>query len=144
MRGATGSREPAPPPGRDGQGASDARWSRPRERDPINLVRWNLSRRAPAFRKADAFLVSFPKSGRTWVRVLLHAYMAAVDGRAFSLDVDQLRPGRFPRVLFTHDRFEHRALGNWWSRLHGKHLIPGRDRRTKPVVLLVRDPRDVA
>jgi Sulfotransferase domain len=109
----------------------------------MNIVPWNLSSRARTFRQADAFVVSFPKSGRTWVRVFLYAYMAAVDGRPFSLESDQFTPGRFPRVLFTHDRFEHRALGNWWSRLRGKHLIPGRDRRTKRIVLLARDPRDV-
>jgi hypothetical protein len=109
----------------------------------MKIVRWNVSSRADSFRRADAFFVSFPKSGRTWVRVFLHAYMATVDGRPFSLDHDQLTPGRFPRVMFTHDRFEHRALGNWWSRLRGKHLIPRRDRRSKPVVLLARDPRDV-
>ncbi|HVQ78209.1 MAG TPA: sulfotransferase domain-containing protein, partial [Candidatus Binatia bacterium] len=108
----------------------------------MKFVSWNLSSRAPVFRQADTFIVSFPKSGRTWLRVFLHAYMAAVDRRPFSLD-DPSAPGRFPRVLFTHDRFEHRALGNWWSRLRGKHLIPGRDRRTKRIVLLARDPRDV-
>jgi Sulfotransferase domain len=113
------------------------------KQDGMNIVRWNLSSRAGAFRQADAFVVSFPKSGRTWVRVFLHAYMAAVDGRPFSLEFDQFTPGRFPRVFFTHDRFEHHALGNWWSRLRGRHLIPGRDRRTKRVFLLARDPRDV-
>jgi hypothetical protein len=58
-----------------------------------------------------------------------------------------LQPGRydhpgFPRVIFSHDRFEHWTKGNRWDRLRGKYLVPRRELRRAKVILLVRDPRD--
>ncbi len=50
-------------------------------------------------------------------------------------------PG-FPRVIFSHDRFEHWTKGNRWDRLRGKYLVPRRELRRAKIILLVRDPRD--
>jgi hypothetical protein len=91
-------------------------------------------------RRTDAFLVSFPKCGRTWLRVMI--------GRAFQLhyglppDADlvelhrlaELDP-RVPCVVATHDDAQRKApedVASDLSRYRGKR-----------VVLLVRDPRDV-
>lgn len=93
-----------------------------------------------AMPSADSVLVSFPKSGRTWVRVMLSRLCT----RHFGLDGEEVmefdnlhaRDMRIPRILFTHD-------GEPWHRPEDlpadKSLYAG-----KPVLLLVRDPIDVA
>ena len=97
--------------------------------------RWNFSRHARTFRAADAFVVSVPKSGRTWVRVFLLAYFA---------ERERLDPGYVaPRCVFTHDRWEHATKGRAFDRLRGKWLIPRAEAAARPVLLVVRDPRDV-
>jgi len=58
-----------------------------------------------------------------------------------------LRPGRyalpgFPRIVFSHDLFEHRTKGDWWDRIRGKYLIPRRELNRAKIILLARDPRD--
>jgi hypothetical protein len=48
-----------------------------------------------------------------------------------------------PRVIYSHDLFEHRTKGSWWDWLRGKYLLPRRElRRAKKIILLARDPRD--
>lgn len=103
-----------------------ARWRYPR---------WNVSRHAAAFRAADAFVVSIQKSGRTWVRVFLKAYFS---------EWSRVHPdGTLPNLVYTHDLWEHRAKEHFGERLRGKWLIPSADARRKPILLVVRDPRDV-
>jgi hypothetical protein len=106
-----------------------------------DFVNWNISCSALRKNKADAFFVSFPKSGRTWVRVFYNSYFANVANLDFSLHGNVI-PG-MPEVIFTHDRWEHRHLINWWHFVRGRHLIPTKARRTKKIILMVRDPRDV-
>jgi hypothetical protein len=48
-----------------------------------------------------------------------------------------------PRVAFTHDLWEHWYYARLKDRLRGKYLVPRRVCRDKPIILLVRDPRDV-
>jgi hypothetical protein len=50
-------------------------------------------------------------------------------------------PG-FPRVVFSHDLFEHRTKGDRWDRIRGKYLVPRRELNRAKIILLVRDPRD--
>src|SRR5438034_675893 len=105
-------------------------------------MRWNLSSRARELSGGDAIMISIPKSGRTWARTFLNAYFAYKKGRQFSLDfTDRGEPG-VPRIIYSHDRFEHRTKGNTWDRLRGKYLIPRRALRERQIVLLARDPRD--
>ncbi len=109
------------------------------------MLRWprrNFSSRAKLLSGGDVVVLSAPKSGRTWVRTFLCAYLC----RRYHLEFT-LQPGRynhpdFPRVTFSHDRFEHRTKGNGWDRLRGKYLVPKRELRRARIVLLVRDPRD--
>ena len=105
-------------------------------------MRWNLSSRARELSGGDAVLISIPKSGRTWARTFLNAYFSYKLGRQFSLDLtDRGEPG-VPRIIYSHDRFEHRTKGNAWDRLRRKYLIPRRALQKRPIVLLTRDPRD--
>lgn len=95
----------------------------------------------------DAFLVSYPKSGRTWLRYLLSYYLAKlydvpvdVDLSTtfkilpnFDFDAERGLPaferrgaaGRLPLIAVSHRDYDPRFFGD------------------KPVVMLVRDPRDV-
>lgn len=101
--------------------------------------RWSPDARR-ADREADAFLVSYPKCGRTWLRLLLSRALELHTGAS---SVDYLG-GHFlggdvagaPRVRVSHDGDPH------WKTPRG---LDRRKRRYrgKRVVLLVRDPRDV-
>lgn len=85
-------------------------------------------------------LVSWGKSGRTWLRVMVsRVYQLAFglsDNRLLSFDnLHRLNP-RVPRVLFTH--------GNYLRDYTGHGYDTKVDYHGKRIVLLVRDPRDVA
>jgi hypothetical protein len=86
--------------------------------------------------------VSIPKSGRTWLRTFLSAYFCARYEHPFSLDPANYPDPRIPRVIYSHDLFEHRTKGRWWDRIRGKYLIPASELRRAGIILLVRDPRD--
>jgi Sulfotransferase domain len=105
-------------------------------------TRRNFSSRARELSGGDAIIVSIPKSGRTWLRAFLCAYFCRRFGLEFTL-----RPGRFdlpgfPRVVFSHDLFEHRTKGDRWDRVRGKYLVPRRELKRAKIILLARDPRD--
>ncbi len=97
-------------------------------------------RRRQAIRRAEICIVSYPKSGRTWLRFLIGRAVTAM------LDAPQEKipetstlwrlSERVPRILVTHDDFAHRKRPEDVER--DKRLYTG-----KRVVLLLRDPRDV-
>ncbi len=90
--------------------------------------------------RADTFVISFPKCGRTWLRVLLtrtlrnHFGLTAPDW----VDLEELhRFGKkLPRICVTHDDDPH------WKTPHQLNRLKLRCLR-KRVIFLVRDPRDV-
>ena len=89
--------------------------------------------------RSDWVLMSWGKSGRTWLRVMLsRAYqlMGNLDASQL-LDFDNLkkRNPQLPAVFFTHNNYLRDFTGNQQSKRHFKG---------KRIVLLVRDPRDVA
>ena len=104
------------------------------------LVRWNVSSRARQLSGGDAYLVSIPKSGRTWVRTFLCAYFCEKVRQPFTLEPEQYHG--VPHIIYTHDLFEQRTKADRWDKLRGKYLIPQRERTGRPVILLARDPRD--
>jgi Sulfotransferase domain len=109
-----------------------------------DAVTWNLSRRKRAeFSQADVIVVSLPKSGTTWLRVFLYSYFCGLEGRPFTLKARELAGASLPNLVFTHDLFNHTAEPRLLARVRGRHIIPAHERRTKPKLMLVRDPRDV-
>jgi hypothetical protein len=105
-------------------------------------TRRNFSSRARELSGGDVIILSIPKSGRTWLRAFLCAYFCRRFGLEFTL-----RPGcydlpGFPRVVFSHDLFEHRTKGDRWDRVRGKYLVPRRELKRAKIILLARDPRD--
>lgn len=116
-----------------------ARAARRRWRDEPRL-------RAAAMR-ADAFLVSYPKSGRTWLRYLLSCYFARTAALGFEPDLVSTF-----RVLPNFDRDPVRGIDTFAGRAADSELpfilvshLPYRQRLflDRPVLFLVRDPRDV-
>jgi Sulfotransferase domain len=88
---------------------------------------------------ADVVVVSFGKSGRTWVRTLLSRFFQLRYGLKESafIGFDNLhrRDARIPRVFFTHDNY----IGDYTG-----HREDKRDFYGKRTALLVRHPADVA
>jgi hypothetical protein len=92
-------------------------------------------------RRTDAYLVSFPKCGRTWVRLLLGRALQQHFGLPDGADLFELHKlaelnPRVPCVDATHD-----DDAQWKT---ADHVDRDKRRyRRHRVILLVRDPRDV-
>ncbi|HEY3248772.1 MAG TPA: sulfotransferase domain-containing protein [bacterium] len=84
-----------------------------------------------------SFVISYPKSGRTWLRLMLASVLASLTARPLTLDVHTYGdPGKgIPWVFFTHDGA---GLSKAEATAGDPHFYEG-----KTVLLLVRDPRDV-
>src|SRR6266550_2429025 len=106
------------------------------------LMRRNFSSRAPELSGGQAIILSIPKSGRTCVRTFLCAYFCKRYGREFTLEPERYGEPGIPRLIFSHDCFEHRTKGDLWDRIRGKYLVPKKELRRAKIILLVRDPRD--
>ena len=104
------------------------------------IERWLRGREEFAkLQRCDWVLMSWGKSGRTWLRVMLsRAYQlkGTLDASEL-LDFDNLKKQdrQLPAVFFTHNNYLRDYTGNQQSKSHFQG---------KRVVLLVRDPRDVA
>jgi len=87
----------------------------------------------------DAYVVSFPKSGRTWFRTMLGTALQLQFGTRTvdptSVHLMWMFDPNVPRLLFTHDvnaHLNHVDSISW----------DGHRYRSKKTILLVRDPRD--
>jgi hypothetical protein len=105
-------------------------------------TRRNFSSRARELSGGDAIILSIPKSGRTWLRAFLCAYFCRRFGLEFTLRTGRYDLPGFPRIVFSHDLFEHRTKGDRWDKIRGKYLIPRRELNRAKIILLARDPRD--
>jgi len=106
----------------------------------IDAERWLRGREQYAqLRRADAVIVSRAKSGRTWLRVMISRLYSQVYGlpedTLMGFDNFHHMDPRIPRLLFTHDVYPRFFTGNFETK---------RDYEGKRVLMLVRDPRDVA
>src|SRR6266566_8208521 len=108
----------------------------------LQWTRRNFSSRASELSGGEVIILSVPKSGRTWLRAFLCAYFCKRFGLEFTLQPARYNQPGFPRVIFSHDLFEHRTKGDLWDRLRGKYLVPRRELSRAKIILLARDPRD--
>lgn len=113
-------------------------WLRPQRRKSIE--RWLRGREEfRRLQRADWILMSWGKSGRTWLRVMLSRVYQLTGGLSDDklLDFDNFRNlnSSLPAVFFTHNNYLKDYTGNFESKAHFQG---------KRIVLLVRDPLDVA
>jgi Sulfotransferase domain len=104
------------------------------------IERWLRGREEfKKLQRSDWVLMSWGKSGRTWLRVMLsRAYQLKSNLDAGKLlDFDNLKhlDPQLPAVFFTHNNYLRDYTGNQHSKAHFQG---------KRIVLLVRDPCDVA
>jgi hypothetical protein len=89
---------------------------------------------------ADAAVVSYGKSGRTWLRLMLSRFYqrryGLPEGAFFEYDNLSRSNAEIPALFFTHGNYLRDYTG------HFDDLVE--DFRDRPVLLLVRDPRDIA
>lgn len=110
------------------------------------VVRFRLLRRSMTWRniraqrRADVMLISYKKSGRTWLTMMLsrclasHAGLAEVDYLATDLIGGSV--AGLPHIRISHDDTPHWKTAAKLTRSKRRY-------RRKKVILLVRDPRDV-
>jgi hypothetical protein len=90
----------------------------------------------------DIFLISFPKSGRTWLRLLLgkvftlHFDIDIANINLLLLDELALICSDIPKINVTHDDNPH------WKKIH-ELSASKMEYIGKKVIFLVRDPRDI-
>jgi hypothetical protein len=109
----------------------------------LSNVPWNLTRKLGRFRDADAIVLSLGKSGRTWLRVMLHHALALEYEIPF--DPIRLEPGASgaPRIAYTQELATHLRQNALWNQLLGKSILPRGLTDRKRMIVLARDPRDV-
>ena len=112
-------------PGQGPEPAARALAARPRRLAQAAPCRW--------------VAVSFSKSGRTWLRVLLSRVYQLQHGlgerAVIGFDNLHYQTGAVPKIMFTHDNYVKDYTG---------HRETKEDFYDKKVILLARDPRDVA
>jgi hypothetical protein len=105
----------------------------------IGLERWLRGReQCQKLAAADAVIVSFGKSGRTWLRVLVSRFYQLEHGLPewlIGFDNFHYLNRAIPKIFFTHD--------NYLKDYSGNHDTKA-DYYGKKVVLLARHPADVA
>lgn len=93
------------------------------------------------FRRGEVYVVSFPKCGRTWLKLMLtDLFKEQFPNASLPSDVSTEKlyriNNRIPRIVFTHDDDPHYKLPEELS------VDKSFFKETK-VIFLVRDPRDV-
>ncbi|HHH35446.1 MAG TPA: sulfotransferase [Gammaproteobacteria bacterium] len=111
----------------------------PEERK-ISIERWLRGRgEFLQLREADCVIVSYGKSGRTWLRVMLSRFYQVRHGLSeknlIAFDNLKRKDPAIPAIFFTHDNY----LKDYTGQADSKAYFQGRK-----IILLVRDPRDVA
>jgi hypothetical protein len=106
----------------------------------IRIERWLRGREeARRLARADVAVVSFGKSGRTWLRVMISRYYQLVFGIPervlIGFENYHRRHASIPKIFFTHDNY----IKDYTGSVDSKAPFYG-----KKVVLLVRNPKDIA
>jgi hypothetical protein len=106
----------------------------------VRIERWMRGREETRrLARADVAVVSFGKSGRTWLRVMISRYyqlMFSIPERVLlGFENYHRRNPDIPKIFFTHDNYIKDYTGEFDSKAPFYR---------KKVVLLVRNPKDIA
>ncbi len=94
---------------------------------------------------AEIYVISYPKSGRSWLRFMLNKYCSYVYNYEFDLNKDisdiSYKTSNIPSIAFVHDGSSYVQKRNFTAEElpENKHQFY----KGKKVILLVRDLRDV-
>lgn len=104
------------------------------------LRRYRHSVERSRYRMSEFVIVSFPKSGRTWLRCMIGSYLLRVydlhDVEPASIEFMHEHNKMIPRLYLTHDNNQHR-------RAPDEVFFNYNQYKGKKIILLQRDPRDV-
>jgi hypothetical protein len=114
------------------------RFLPPRRRKAVD--RWLRGREeARKLARTDYVLMSWGKSGRTWLRLMISRFYqlayGIAEGRMLEFDNLHRANPAIPPLFFTHSNYLRDYTGDWTTK---------RAFYDKQVIMLVRDPRDVA
>ena len=95
-------------------------------------------------KEVDAFVVSFPKCGRTWLRLMIgraiiqhfNLSISEYDRRLINIQELSKFNSRIPRIVFTHD-------DDAFFKSSDELCTSKSEYRYNKIVFLIRDPRDV-
>jgi hypothetical protein len=105
-----------------------------------SIERWLRGREESVkIRGADFILMSYGKSGRTWLRIMTARVFQQLAGADSSIMLEfdnfkRINP-TIPSLYFTHGNYIRNYSGNWTTKA---------DFYGKRIVMLTRDPRDIA
>jgi len=104
------------------------------------IDRWLRGREeARKLAETEHVLMSWGKSGRTWLRLMISRFYQLAygipEGRMLEFDNLHRANPAIPRLFFTHSNYLRDYTGDWTTK---------RAFYDKRVIMLVRDPRDVA
>lgn len=106
---------------------------------------YSYEHRYKQFLDCDFLFISYPKSGRTWVRYFLGRYIEYAFNTEFSMELPSLHEKdkkgselNLPLIAITHNYFD------FFQDVRGEPFILDlNESNNKDYILLVRDPRDV-
>jgi len=107
------------------------------------MIQWNLTSKRTLIKDSDILVFSVAKSGRTWLRVLINKYLSLAYDIPFSLKDLGKHETKIPSILYTHEIWEHYSKATMFQQLLGKYIVTDTMLKSKKIVLLYRDPRDV-
>ncbi|WP_083777056.1 sulfotransferase domain-containing protein [Desulfohalobium retbaense] len=82
--------------------------------------------------------MSVSKSGRTWLRVILDYYFNTLNH-----EENINNNSKKLKFFYTHEFFEHRNNANFFEKVKGRYIMPDNIAKSKKIIFLYRDPRDV-
>ena len=121
-------------------------WQRDAMVDKLATIRAELRSQSKAtyLANCDYSIVSFPKSGRTWIRYFLGKYLELQHDLPLDLEfmpqsywIKERRDLKFPNIHFTHDWFDLNHSTEDEPEILFRDILD-----QKPMVLLLRNPMD--
>ncbi|MEX0910008.1 MAG: sulfotransferase domain-containing protein [Candidatus Paceibacterota bacterium] len=112
------------------------------------LYRFRILKLFFLWKKSDYYILSFPKSGRTWLRLFVARYFSLLFDYPLDENFRYLIPPKreVPRIFFAHSGLR----GEIYPKRRKGYMATDemlekniKDLYGKPILFLVRDPRDV-
>ena len=121
-------------PSKTSQPMTDSAHSSLKARQPVSRIAYGLFIKIYDYLNNSPHIISRPKAGRTWLRIMLPLTFADLTlDEAIKVPKLVRIKHRIPRLVFTH--------GNY----HKPETLPKffKSLTKKPVLILIRDPRDI-